>query len=141
MGLLLEQHAYGRSTVSELAELEQVLFRFLYVARGGLGAVEQRLNSGVARPLRTLATPAGAMSSADCCATAHELRVLKPVQLALVVAVGNDGHMYMGTAADEGEVLDVLTERLLDAVESVCSPDARTVVNEVHVVPRQERAS
>jgi hypothetical protein len=139
VGVVLEQHAYDRLTSERRDRLEALLFEFLYVTPG-MEDVEQRLNAGVARPLRTLA-PSKEVSSADCCATAHELRVLRPVQLAVVAAIGDDGNLYLGTAADEGPLLDDLTERVLTAIERACMTDGEIVENAVHMVPLRGRAS
>lgn len=139
VALVVEQHAYNRLSFEQRGRLESFLVELLY-ATPGMEAVEQRLNAGVARPLRTLA-PAPTVTSADCCAAAHELRVLRPVQLAIVVALSDDGRLVMGSAADESPVIDALTERLLDAVERACLPGGKVVEDSVHVVPERERAS
>lgn len=140
VGIVLEQHGYPPVRGLDRRELENLLFGYVYAARGDEGDVEKRLNAGVAAPLRTF-TPAGALGSADCVATAHELRRLKGARTVVVVALGDDGVLHMGSAADKSPVIDDVTERLLDAVEAVAAPGAGAMESRVFTVPDREGAS
>jgi hypothetical protein len=139
VGVVLEQHGYPRVNGGDRANLEKKLIEFLY-ATPGLEAIEQRLNAGAARPLRTM-KPASAVAAADCTAAAHEMRVLRPVQLVVVAAIGNDGALCIGSAADEGRVLSAITDRMFDALEGACMTEGRVVEDAVHVVPAAGAAS
>lgn len=122
--------------------LADAMFRFLHLERDQLlGQIEARLN-GLHAPLRSHTAP-GPLSSADCCAAAHEMRRLKEARLVLVVAIGAPGDdvLHMGTAADRGSALDEIAERMLDAVGQVAAPGGDVVESRVFDIAASGGAS
>jgi hypothetical protein len=139
VGHVLEQHGYPPVNGDDRQDLMARLWDFIYVARGVLGDVEARLNS-VAAPLRTYTAP-GALSSADCIATAHELRRLKDARLVVVTALGEDDVLHLGSSADDTPAVGAATERIMEAIEGVASPHAQVVESHTYVVGERGAAS
>jgi hypothetical protein len=135
VGLLLEQHAYDRLDGEDRDELEKVLYAFLYGSRGAAGELEKRLN-GTAAPL---VSDEGKLDSYDCLAAAHELRRVKGAQGALVIAMGEDGHLRSAVAAEEGSMMDIVGNEVINNLGAVLAkrgwkaPDMQDVAMEFTV--------
>jgi len=115
VGLVLEQHSYPRVNGDDRSELEKVLFDFLYGSRGAAGELEKRLN-GTAAPL---VSEEGTLDSYDCLAVAHELRRKRAATGALVIATDANDQLSIGLAADEGALMDVLGNEIIESLEGV----------------------
>jgi hypothetical protein len=115
MGLVAEQHGYDRLTAEERAEFEKRLFEFFHGSRGAAGELEKRLN-GTAAPL---VKEGGELDSYDCLAVCHELRRVRGAEGALVIAMRSDSELTIGLAADEGSMMDVVGNELIDALSAV----------------------
>jgi hypothetical protein len=61
----------------------------------------------------------GELDSYDCLAVCHELRRVRGAAGALVIAMRQPtGHLSIGLAADEGSMMDVVGNELIDALSA-----------------------
>jgi len=103
---------YGENTATVAAELET------------------RINAAASATY----TPAGKLSSEDCCASAHELRRLKGANGALVIVRDAEGHYHMGSAVDEGSRFESVSDHLMAELERYLGPKTSVVRNHVFSV-------
>lgn len=97
------------------AELAKMLHEVLFGSRGAAGELEARIN-GTAAPL---VSDEGKLDAYDCLAAAHELRRVKGAQGALVIAMSSDGHLSSAVAADQGSMMDIVGNEVIDKLDVV----------------------
>lgn len=112
---VLEEEGFGRVRGKDQIDLASVLFGFLYASRGAAGELEKRLNGAAA----ALVSGSGELDSYDCLAVSHELRRVRGAEGALVIAMGSNSQLSIGLAAEEGSMMDVVGNELIDALSSV----------------------
>jgi hypothetical protein len=115
LGTVVEEEGFGRMTHEDRVATGAALFGVFYGSGGAAGELEKRLN-GTAAPL---VAADGSLDSYDCLAVAHELRRNKGAAGALVIAMSSDDELSIGLAAEQGTMMDVVGNELIDALSSV----------------------
>ncbi len=115
VGRVMEEEGYPRIAGADRRDLAAKLMEFLYVSRGAAGELEQRLN-GTAAPL---VKAGGGLDSYDCLAVCHELRRVRGAAGALIIAMGADDQLSIGLAAEEGSMMDIVGNELIEALSTV----------------------
>lgn len=115
LGTVMEEEGFGRMSHADRVATGAALFGVMYGSGGAAGELERRLN-GTAAPL---VAADGSLDSYDCLAVGHELRRNKGAEGALVIAMGSNSQLSIGLAAEEGSMMDVVGNELIEALSSV----------------------
>lgn len=124
-----EQHGFPRHDADALRQLDKTLFEHTYGSRGAAGEMERRLN-GTAAPL---VSPEGKVDSYACFAAAQELRRLPGAAGALVLVVGVNGMMYVGTAVDPKSPADLVASKVIAVLDGLTQDQAEAAALDVEV--------